>query len=100
MSFRTLKYLSFTHSAVYTALLVSWAIGAEDAKYVLGWAHGIGWIVMSLLAIAAVKARTIPLWLGVMVAVIGGVGPFAGSAGFVYEERRTSPARRAQRGMV
>jgi hypothetical protein len=100
MSFRTLKYLSFAHSAVYTALLVSWATGAEDAKYVLGWAHGIGWIVMSLLAIAAVRARTIPLWLGVMVAVIGGVGPFAGSAGFVYEERRTSPARRAQRGMV
>jgi phosphate/sulfate permease len=101
MSFRTLKYLSFTHSAIYTALLISWAIGADDAKYVLGWCHGIGWIVMSLLCINAVRTRTIPLWLGVMVAVVGGVGPFAGSLGFVYEERRaSSTARPVRRGMV
>ena len=62
---------------------------------VFGWAHGVGWIVMSLLAIDAVRRRVIPLWLGVMVAVIGGVGPFAGSVGFVVEERRRrSPATR------
>jgi hypothetical protein len=101
MSFRTLKYLSFTHSAIYTALLTAWLVpGQHSAEYVLGWCHGIGWIVMSLLCIAAVRARTIPLWLGVMVAVVGGVGPFAGSVGFVYEERRTSPARGVGRGMV
>src|SRR3954465_5330225 len=101
MSFRTLKYLSFTHSAIYTALLIAWATGADDAKYVLGWAHGIGWIVMSLLCINAVRTRTLPLWLGVMVAVVGGVGPFAGSAGFVYEERRASGASPIpQRDMV
>jgi hypothetical protein len=90
MSFRTLKYLSFTHSAIYCALLISWVAGADGAKYVLGWCHGIGWIVMSTLCIAAVKTRVIPLWLGVFVAVIGGVGPFAGSIGFLYEERRAS----------
>ena len=44
-----------------------------------GWAHGIGWIVMSLLCIDAVRRRVIPLWLGVMVAIVGGIGPFAGS---------------------
>ena len=49
---------------------------------------------MSLLCIDAVRRRVIPLWLGVMVAVVGGVGPFAGSVGFVYAERRAgSPAR-------
>jgi hypothetical protein len=101
MSFRTLKYLSFTHSAVYLALLIAWAVSADEAKYVLGWAHGIGWIVMSLLCINAVRLRTIPLWLGVMVAVIGGVGPFAGTIGFLYEERRaSSTARPVERGMV
>jgi hypothetical protein len=102
VSFTTLKYLSFTHSAVYTALLVAWLVpGWHSAEYVLGWGHGIGWIVMSLLSIAAVRARTIPLWLGVMVAVVGGVGPFAGSLGFVYEERRaSSTSRPVQRGMV
>jgi hypothetical protein len=102
MSFTTLKYLSFAHSAVYTALLAAWIVpGWHGAEYVLGWCHGVGWIAMSLLAIAAVRARTIPLWLGVMVAVIGGVGPFAGSIGFLYEERRaSSTARTVQRGMV
>ena len=58
MSFRTLKYLSFAHSAIYTALLVIAVAGVlDDVKYVLGWAHGIGWIVMSLLCIDAALAR-------------------------------------------
>ncbi len=102
MSFRTLKYLSFTHSAIYTTLIVLAITGAADnAKYVLGWAHGIGWIVMSLLCIDAVRRRVIPLWLGVMVAVVGGVGPFAGTAGFVYAERRADvPSKLPQRDMV
>ena len=52
---------------------------------------------MSLLCVDAVRRRVIPLWLGVMVAVVGGVGPFAGSAGFVIAERR---AASTQRGMV
>ena len=46
-----------------------------------GWAHGVGWIVMSLLCIDAVRRRVIPLWLGVTVAVVGGIGPFAGTIG-------------------
>jgi hypothetical protein len=102
MSFRTLKYLSFTHSAIYTALLVLAISGAADnVKYVLGWAHGIGWICMSLLCIDAVRRRVIPLWLGVMVAVVGGVGPFAGTIGFLYAERRADMASRfPQRDMV
>ncbi len=89
ITFTRLKYLSFLHSAVYLALLAFWLTdGPVGPRAVLGWAHGIGWIVMSLLCLAAVRARTIPLWLGVMVAVIGGVGPFAGSIGFYLEGRR------------
>jgi hypothetical protein len=30
----------------------------------------------------------IPFWLAVTVAVLGGLGPFAGSIGFVVAERR------------
>ena len=89
MTFGRLKILSFAHSAIYLTLLVVWLVpGAKTAEMIFGWAHGIGWIVMSLLAIDAVRRRVIPLWLGVTVAIIGGVGPFAGSAGFVVEERR------------
>jgi hypothetical protein len=95
MTFRRLKYLSFTHSAIYLSLLIVWIVpGLHRAEYVLGWCHGIGWICMSLLSIAAVRRRVIPLWLGVMVAVVGAVGPFAGSVGFLVQERRVD------RGMV
>jgi hypothetical protein len=46
---------------------------------------------MSLLCIDAVRRRVLPLWLGLMVAVVGGVGPFAGTIGFIVQERRQSP---------
>jgi hypothetical protein len=91
VTFERLKVLSFTHSAIYLTLLTVWILpGLKQAELIFGWAHGIGWIVMSLLAIDAVRRRVIPLWLGVTVAIIGGVGPFAGSVGFVVEERRRS----------
>ncbi len=43
---------------------------------------------MSLVCIAAARARIIPFWLAVTVAVLGGLGPFAGTIGFVVESRR------------
>jgi len=93
VSFRTLKYLSFAHSAVYLSLLTVWLVpGLPRAELVLGWCHGVGWIVMSLLCIDAVRRRVIPLWLGVMVAVVGGIGPFAGTVGFLVEEHRRGAA--------
>jgi hypothetical protein len=99
ITFRRLKYLSFTHSAVYFTLLVLWA--ADQPRQAFGWAHGVGWIVISLLCIHAVRRRVIPLWLAVTVAVVGAVGPFAGSAGFVLEERRRrGQEARLGRGMV
>ena len=92
MTFRQLKYLSFAHSAIYVTLLTVWLVpGLAGAELVFGWAHGIGWIVMSLLCIDAVRRRVLPLWLGLMVAVVGGVGPFAGTIGFIVQERRQSP---------
>ena len=102
MTFKTLKYLSFTHSGIYTCLLVAWLIpGLHRAELIFGWLHGLGWIVMSLLCLAAVRTRTIPLWLAVMVIIVGGVGPFAGSIAFVVCERRERlQESRLERGMV
>ena len=100
ITFTRLKYLSFAHSAVYVTLLVLAVLNAP-AKLYFGWAHGIGWIVISLLCIAAVRRRVLPLWLAVTVVVIGGLGPFAGSAGFVdHEHRVRRQESRLQRGMV
>jgi hypothetical protein len=102
ITFTRLKYLSFAHSAVYLSLLVTWLTdGPDGLRTVLGWTHGVGWIAMSLLCVAAVRMRVIPLWLAVMVAVVGGIGPFAGSIGFVVCERRYGlPGRPLERGMV
>jgi hypothetical protein len=85
-----LEVVSFTHSAVYLALLVcAFALGnPEPETFVLGLTHGLMWIGMSLVCIAAARARIIPFWLAVTVAVLGGLGPFAGSIGFVIESRR------------
>ena len=95
-----LRYGSYCHSVVYTVLLWAAITGRHDIVAVLGWVHGIGWIVMSLLCLAAVRRRVIPGWLGVMVAIVGGVGPFAGSAGFYYEERRLRHDSRGTRPAV
>ncbi|HEX8086294.1 MAG TPA: hypothetical protein VF529_18535 [Solirubrobacteraceae bacterium] len=85
-AFRALKYASFTHSAVYTALLFAALTGRETLA--LGWIHGCGWIAMSIACLVAVRARVIPLRVALAVVILGGVGPFFGSIAFVVEERR------------
>jgi hypothetical protein len=88
-SFGLLKALSFAHSAVYAVLLVVWLVpGLHGAEFVFGLSHGLGWIAMCLLSIAALRARVISLRLAVAVSVIGAVGPFVGSYEFVREGRR------------
>jgi hypothetical protein len=100
VSFTTLKRLSFTHSAIYTALLVAWLVpGLHALEFVFGLSHGLGWIAMCLLCIDALRRRVISLRLAVAVAVVGAVGPFVGSYEFVREGRRrgtlTTAASRA-----
>ena len=86
-SFTRLKWASFAHSTFYAALLLSWATAWQTGQTVFGYAHGIGWFVMCGLAIWGLKARVIPLYVAVCVAVIGAVGPFVGTAAFIREER-------------
>jgi hypothetical protein len=90
ITFGRLEIVSFAHSAVYLALLVcAFAAGSpEPATFILGLSHGLLWIGISLVAVAAARAGVIPYWLAVTIAVLGGLGPFAGSAGFVAEARR------------
>jgi lysylphosphatidylglycerol synthetase-like protein (DUF2156 family) len=90
-SFTTLRHLSFAHSTVYAVLLTAWLLpGLHGLEFVFGLAHGVGWIVMCLLCVEALRARVISLQLAVAVAVIGAVGPFVGSLEFIRETRRRS----------
>jgi hypothetical protein len=88
-SFGLLEALSFLASAVFAGLLLFW-LGPDvpAATMVLGWTHGLLWIGLSLLCIVAVRRGTLPFWLAVTVAVVGGIGPFAGTVGFLVESRR------------
>jgi hypothetical protein len=90
VTFRRLEAASFTHSTVYLALLLcAFALGnPEPETFALGLAHGLMWIGMSLVCIGAARAHIIPFWLAVTVAVLGGLGPFAGSLGFVLVSHR------------
>jgi hypothetical protein len=92
-SFRLLEALSFVASAVFAGLLLLWlGPSAPAVTMVLGWAHGLLWIGMSLLCLEALRRRVIPLWLAVVVVVIGGLGPFAGTLGFFRASRRVELA--------
>jgi hypothetical protein len=88
-TFTRLKWTSFFHSCVYTSLLIcAFALGKPQPEtLLLGWTHGLLWIGMSLACITAARMRIVPLRLAVAVAVLGGIGPFFGSAEFVRSER-------------
>lgn len=89
-----LKWVSFTHSCIYGALLVcAFALSKpEPLTFALGLGHGLLWIGMSLTCIVCARLRIVSLKLAVAVAVLGGVGPFFGSYEFVREQRREPPA--------
>lgn len=88
ITFRRLKWASFTHSTIYAALLASWAAGWHTGQLIFGYGHGIGWFIMCGLAFAGLRRAVIPLYVGVCVAVIGAVGPFVGTASFIHAESR------------
>lgn len=96
-AFAPLKWTSLFHSCVYTSLLLcAFALGKPQPEtLVLGWAHGLLWIGMSLACITAARMRIVSLKLAVAVAVLGGIGPFFGSFEFLRAER-THGARSAR----
>jgi predicted neutral ceramidase superfamily lipid hydrolase len=90
LTYTRLKWTSFVHSCVYVALLIcAFAAGSpQPLTFVLGLAHGLLWIFMSLACLAAARLRIVSLRLAVAVAVLGGVGPFFGSFEFIREQRQ------------
>jgi hypothetical protein len=95
LRFERLKWISFSHSCIYTALLLcAFVIGKpQPLTFVLGMTHGLLWIFMSLACIAAARLRIVTLKLAVAVAVLGGIAPFFGSYEFVREQRARSGSK-------
>jgi hypothetical protein len=96
LSESTLKKLSFAHSTVYICLLVVWLVpGLAIATSIFGFVHGIGWILMVLLILLALRARVVTLRTATAVAVLGGIAPFFGSYEFFRIGRRHDSAGKA-----
>lgn len=93
ITFDRIKHLSFLHSTVYLVLLVVWLVpGLHPLEMIFGFAHGIGWILMCLIATYALRRQIIDLRLAVAIAVIGAIGPFVGSYEFIRQSRRRAVA--------
>jgi len=95
-----LQWVSLVHSLVYTALLICAfaAGGPQPYTFILGLTHGLLWIGMSIACIAAVRLRLLPLRVAAAVAILGGIGPFFGSAEFLRERRRRAAAQGSAAG--
>ncbi|HEX8065020.1 MAG TPA: hypothetical protein VF520_00690 [Thermoleophilaceae bacterium] len=90
--FRLVRAYSALEAAVFTALLVVW-IGdlGEHARLVLGWTHGVGWLILCGLVLAGCARRLLP-W-PVLAATVSPLGPLGSTAALEVLARR----RRAER---
>ena len=87
--FQAVRLYSLAEVFVFTALLVT-AIGGlgEDAELILGWTHGIGWILLCLLVANGARRRIFPWPL--LAATVSPLGPVGSTAGIEYLARRKS----------
>lgn len=91
--FTAVRLYSLAEVCVFAALLTV-AIGelSEDAEQVLGWTHGVGWIVLCLLVAWGCRRGTFPWPL--LAATVSPLGPVGSTVGIEYLARR----RRVSRG--
>ena len=85
--FTAVRIYSAAELTVFSALLVVWIGGLdENAKTVLGWVHGFGWIALCLLVFEGCRRRVFP-W-PVMAATVSPLGPLGSTAAIEYVARR------------
>jgi hypothetical protein len=85
--FQAVRVYSFAEVCVFSALLVVAIAGlSENAERILGWTHGIGWIVLCLLVANGARRGTFPWPL--LAATVSPLGPIGSTAGLEYLARR------------
>jgi uncharacterized membrane protein len=89
--FQAVRLYSAAEMCVLTALLVVW-LGhlSEEAEAVLGWTHGIGWILLCLLVAWGCTRRIFPWPL--LAATVSPLGPIGSTVGIEYLARRRPAA--------
>ena len=85
--FAWVKRAAWVEAGLFAALLVVWlAPGMEEATFVLGLSHGIGYLALCVLLLVATIARESPWPL--LAASLTPAGPFGTVIGIELIERR------------
>ena len=86
--FQAVRLYSLAEVCVFTALLVV-AIGDlnEDLELILGWTHGVGWIVLCLLVAYGARRGVFPWPL--LAATVSPLGPVGCTVGLEFLARRS-----------
>jgi uncharacterized membrane protein YdjX (TVP38/TMEM64 family) len=85
--FRVVRIYSALECVLFCSLLVVW-IGklSPEAKTVLGWTHGFGWIILCVLVLVGWTRRIFPGPL--VAATVSPLGPLGSTIGFEVLRRR------------
>ena len=89
--FTAVRLYSLFELGLFTSLLVV-AIGgySEDAEQVLGWLHGVGWILLCI-AVAVGCSRKVFPW-PLLAATVSPLGPVGSTLGLEYLSARRNRA--------
>jgi uncharacterized membrane protein len=89
--FQAVRIYSLIEVCIFAALLTV-AIGGlgETAEQVLGWTHGVGWIILCLLVAYGCSRRIFPWPL--LAATVSPAGPLGSTIGLEYLARRSRHA--------
>ncbi|HKP89877.1 MAG TPA: hypothetical protein VJT75_07860 [Thermoleophilaceae bacterium] len=85
--FQAVRLYSAVEALVFSALLVVWIGGlGDDAKLVLGWCHGIGWLFLCAAVFVGCVRRVFP-W-PVLAATVSPLGPIGALIGIELTARQ------------
>jgi hypothetical protein len=84
--FDAVRIYATIEAAIFTSLLVVWIGGiSEQAEMVLGWTHGVGWILLCLLVFEGCRKRVFS-W-PVLAATVSPLGPIGATIGIELDRR-------------
>ena len=89
--FTAVRLFSAFELCLFSALLAV-AIGgwSEDAEMVLGWSHGVGWILLCVAVAVGCRRKVFPWPL--LAATVSPLGPVGSTAGIEVLSRRRATA--------
>jgi len=85
--FQAVRLYSALEACVFTGLLTVWIGGlGSNAQLVLGWCHGFGWIILSVLVLVGCLRKVFP-W-PVLAATVSPFGPLGATLAIELVARR------------